>query len=149
MKCTNHPEVDAQGMCTHCGKVFCKDCLMEIDGKLICKEDIAKVFEANKTAAPPINVTITNTNANVNANTNNNTNMNSNNGSFVPLKSKMIALLLAIFLGFIGVHRFYVGKSGTGILWLCTCGLFGIGWFIDIILIIFGSFTDSMGRPLE
>ncbi len=58
-------------------------------------------------------------------------------------KSRMITLLLAIFLGEIGIHRFYAGKVGTGILYLCTGGLFGIGWIVDVIMIAMGSFTDK------
>lgn len=53
-----------------------------------------------------------------------------NNMGIVPgisRKSKTTALLLCIFLGGLGVHRFYVGKGGTGILYLFTAGLFGIG----------------------
>ncbi len=61
----------------------------------------------------------------------------------------MVALLLCIFLGEIGAHRFYVGKIGTGILYLLTCGLFGIGWVIDIILIVAGSFKDQFDLPLR
>ena len=64
-------------------------------------------------------------------------------------KSKMVALLLLIFLGFIGAHRFYVGKIGTGIIWFLTGALGGIGWFIDLIMIITGSFKDKNGNALE
>lgn len=64
-------------------------------------------------------------------------------------KSRLVALLLCIFLGGLGAHRFYVGKIGTGILWLCTAGLFGIGWLIDLIKICCGSFRDSAGAPLR
>ena len=41
-------------------------------------------------------------------------------------KSRLIALLLCIFVGGLGIHRFYVGKIGTGVLWLLTAGCFGI-----------------------
>lgn len=64
-------------------------------------------------------------------------------------KSKTTAGLLCFFLGELGIHRFYVGKVGTGILWLCTAGLFGIGWLIDLIMIICGKFKDSSGLNLS
>ena len=48
------------------------------------------------------------------------------------MKSKLIAYLLWFFLGVFGVHRFYLGKVGSGILYLFTLGVFGIGWFIDL-----------------
>lgn len=60
-------------------------------------------------------------------------------------KSRLVALLLCIFLGGIGVHRFYLGKIGTGVVWLLTAGCFGIGWIIDIILIACGSAKDKNG----
>lgn len=50
-------------------------------------------------------------------------------------KNKWISLLLCIFLGWLGIHRFYEGKVVTGILYLFTLGFFGIGWIIDIIRI--------------
>jgi len=49
--------------------------------------------------------------------------------------NKWIALSLCLLLGYLGMHRFYEGKTGTAILWLCTGGLLGIGIFVDAILI--------------
>lgn len=63
-------------------------------------------------------------------------------------KSRMIAFLLCTFLGTLGIHRFYVNKVGTGILWLLTFGCFGIGALIDWILILCGEFKDDEGHPL-
>lgn len=63
-------------------------------------------------------------------------------------KSKTTDLLLCIFLGTLGVHRFYEGKIGTGILWLCTLGLFGIGWIVDIVLIVTNKAKDKNGLPI-
>lgn len=65
-----------------------------------------------------------------------------------PLKKRSVALALCIFFGGLGAHRFYVGKIGTGILWLLTLGLCGIGTIIDLVCIIMDSFTDDAGRQL-
>lgn len=65
--------------------------------------------------------------------------------NYVSPKNRAVAALLCFFFGIFGVHRFYVGKIGTGLLWLFTGGCFGIGAFIDFIFIICGSFTDSKG----
>ena len=50
--------------------------------------------------------------------------------------NKWIALALCILLGYLGLHRFYEGKIWTGILWLCTGGLCGVGVIVDAILIV-------------
>lgn len=63
-------------------------------------------------------------------------------------KSFVAALLLCLFLGSIGVHRFYVGKVGTGILQIVTLGGLGIWVLIDLIMIIVGSFKDKKGNTL-
>jgi len=61
-------------------------------------------------------------------------------------KSRLAALLLCIFTGFLGVHRFYVGKVGTGVLMIFTGGVFGILVLVDFIMIVTGGFTDAEGR---
>jgi len=53
-----------------------------------------------------------------------------------------------MFLGYLGIHQFYVNKVCLGILYLCTGGLFGIGIFVDFILILVGTFKDDRGLPL-
>lgn len=64
-------------------------------------------------------------------------------------KSKVVALILAILFGYLGIHKFYLGKIGMGILYLFTCGLFGIGWVVDIIQIAVGKATDGHGLLLK
>ena len=72
----------------------------------------------------------------------------STNANVVGSKSWLVALLLCFFLGVIGVHRFYVGKIGTGILQIVTFGGFGIWVLIDLIMIVVGKFTDKQGYAL-
>jgi len=62
------------------------------------------------------------------------------------VKSRTTALLLCLFFGNFGAHRFYVGRSGSGVAYLCTFGIFSIGSFVDLIMILAGSFKDSFGN---
>lgn len=64
-------------------------------------------------------------------------------------KSAVATLLLCMFLGNLGVHRFYVGKWVTGILMLLTFGGLGIWYLVDIALIVCNRFTDCRGRVVE
>ena len=61
--------------------------------------------------------------------------------------SKTAAVLITFFLGGLGVHRFMAGKTGTGIIWLLTGGCFGIGWIVDFVQVVTGSFTKKDGSP--
>lgn len=63
-------------------------------------------------------------------------------------KNWLTTLLLCIFLGNLGVHRFYAGKIGTGILMLLTCGGCGIWTIVDLIMLIMGNFTDKDGNAI-
>jgi TM2 domain-containing membrane protein YozV len=64
-------------------------------------------------------------------------------------KSFMTTLLLALFAGWAGVHRFYTGHTMIGVIQLLTCGGMGFWSLLDIIFIVTGKYTDAQGRPLQ
>ena len=70
--------------------------------------------------------------------------------SNVSEKSRLVALRCCFVFcwAFLGVHRFYVGKIGTGILMALTLGGLGVWNLIDVILISVGSFRDSEGKKV-
>ncbi|MBQ6165501.1 MAG: TM2 domain-containing protein [Clostridia bacterium] len=95
---------------------------------------IEKKTEPAVVQQPPVqnipNIVINNANNNVNTNT------NINGGIQGKPKNKWVALILCIFLGFFGAHKFYEGKIGMGVLYIFTCGLFFVGVIIDAIAIL-------------
>lgn len=60
----------------------------------------------------------------------------------------LLLAILPVMIGFSGIHRFYCGHIGTGILMLITLGGCGIWTIIDIVRIANGTFTDAYGNPL-
>lgn len=64
-------------------------------------------------------------------------------------KSKQKALKYCLFGGWFGLHHYYVGNIGKGILYTFTGGLFLLGWAIDLIKIATGSFRDNAKAPLR
>lgn len=110
---------------------FCKHCGAKIpSAAVICTHCGCQVEEVKQTEQPSIVIN--------NANTNTNTNTNNLNAAMLGIrtKNKWVAFLLCFFLGYLGAHKFYEGRVGSGILYLFTVGLFGIGWFIDCIILL-------------
>ena len=109
---------------------FCKHCGGKIPASAVICTLCGCQVEEIKNAEQP-NIVINNSNSNVN------TNANINAAMFgLRPKNKWVAFALCFFLGFVGAHKFYEGKAGRGILYLFTCGLFGIGWFVDCIALL-------------
>lgn len=110
-----------QKYCKHCGELIDKDCvvcpkcgkqveeLKSSDKNIIINNSSSSSASASASASPNIIVT-------------------------GKPKNKWISLLLCIFT--VCGHKFYEGKIGMGVLYLLTCGLFFIGWIIDIIALI-------------
>ncbi len=69
-------------------------------------------------------------------------------GSLVSDRNKSIAMLLCFFFGYFGGHLFYVGRWKKGLVYLFTCGLFCIGWLVDLFAIGANKFKDAKGRTV-
>ncbi|MDE6056340.1 MAG: TM2 domain-containing protein [Lachnospiraceae bacterium] len=127
---------DHAASCPHCGtplgnKKYCKFCGEQIDSDCVICPKCGKQLEnintnnsnVNIVTSPTISVTDT-------------LSAPARPGVSGRKKDKWVAFLLCLFVGFFGVHKFYEGKVGMGILYLFTLGLCGIGWFIDLLIIL-------------
>lgn len=110
---------------------FCKYCGAKIPMDAVVCTFCGRQVEMLQSQQQPVIIN-NSTTQNASPIINQNTAMNMGNP-----KSKLVAILLCFFLGEFGVHRFYEGKVGTGILWMLTLGLFGIGWLVDLIILLF------------
>lgn len=120
----------SQGTSTEIKTKFCKHCGAKIpEEAVICTACGCQVEEVKQAAQPNIVINNSNNNSNINA--------NMVGGRIGNPKNKWVSLLLCVFLGVFGAHKFYEGKIGMGILYLFTGGLFGLGAIIDFIAILF------------
>ena len=111
---------------------FCKHCGGKIPADaVLCTLCGRQVEDISQQVSPQPQIIINNDNIN----TNTNTNMVGVPG--MRAKNKWVSVLLCLFLGVFGVHRFYEGKIGTGLIYLLTFGLFGVGAPIDILIMPF------------
>ena len=119
---------------------FCKFCGAKIPvDAVLCTSCGRQVEELKQTQQTP-NIVINNSNSSVNTNSNTNNNTNAvGTGAVIRVgkaKNKWVALILCLCLGGLGAHKFYEGKIGMGILYLCTGGLMLIGVIIDFIVLL-------------
>ena len=109
---------------------FCQHCGGKIpEAAVVCTLCGCQVEQIKQAEQPSI--VINNSNSNVN------TNQNIMNAMGVHTRNKWVAFLLCFFLGYFGAHKFYEGRTGSGILYLLTFGLFGFGWMLDCIILLF------------
>lgn len=133
-----NPLEEGQIICSYCGAdavptKFCKHCGQKIDAKcVVCPKCGKQVEELSAQTTSPIVINNTNTNTNTNAN------INAAPVRYRPGKmiNKWVAFLLCLFLGEFGAHKFYEGKIVMGLIYLFTFGLLGIGWLVDLIVIL-------------
>lgn len=108
INCTKHPDREASGMCVSCGKPFCEECLSEVKGKNYCKTCLAETIELlqkRDTSRPKTSS-----------------------------KKKGVAILLWIFFGGLGAHRFYIGRTWTGLMMLLL-------WAFNTVIAVSSSLT--------
>jgi len=162
MFCHKHIKIAAKGACVHCGKLFCADCLVLVDGKFYCKEHVKLLFIG------PLSDVLDEVRSKTDVRYSNPYEEKPYDERFCPPplpsvykeesedtfgnspQKRIVALLLCLPpFGFAGFHRFYVGKTDTGLVWLCSLGLLGMGWLMDLTAISLGFFKDSYGRRLR
>ena len=155
--CYIHQDAEAIGTCVGCGKFICEGCNIEIKGKNYCKTCLDELFdeknkkieklEDNKSAQPMV---FMNAGGGGGGSSSSSSSSASNGGGAFAgryTKSKVAAGLLGIFLGSFGIHKFYLGRWGWGVIYLLFCWTYipGIVGFIEGIVYLLSS-DESFAR---
>ena len=132
--CKNHPDTSATAQCCVCGDWFCADCIATVGDKVYCKSHVQEAFSRDtaKGEEPPE----------------------------ISPYSRTVALLLCFFCGLIGLHLFYTGYVGRGILYIVLLiasplliGAPFVALFVlvvrDFIMIAAGTAKDSQNRIIS
>ena len=150
MYCYIHPDKPAVGTCVGCGKFICSECQTEIQNKNYCKSCVNSIIMENQKKINKLEdsgkqqpMVFMNAGGGGGGSSSSAAAGGGTGGRMVPIKSKVAAGLLAIFLGGIGVHKFYLGKPLMGLLYLIFCWT-GIPAIIGLIEgIIYLTKTDE------
>lgn len=143
--CAVHQDVEASGICIGCGKFFCEDCLIEVKGKNYCRNCLDELIESKEKKIEKLEdrqhqqqpmVFMNAGGASSSSSSSVNHTSSAAPTTYHTTKSKLIAGLLALFLGGFGIHKFYLGKWGQGLLYLVFCWTYipGIIGFIEGIV---------------
>ncbi len=109
---------------------FCSECGQKVLRKAIICPHCGCQIGAAKTEGKEPRIIINNTNQN----SNNNVAPSTPYGA--RMRSKWTAFFLCLFLGWMGAHKFYEGKIGTGVIYALTGGIFGLGWLFDTLSLL-------------
>lgn len=120
---------DKTKFCKHCGNKIPEDAV-------VCNVCGRQVEELKQSAMAQPSIVINNENTNSNTNVNTNINENTNENKSGKPKNKWVSFVLCLLLGYFGAHKFYEGKIGMGVLYLCTFGLCFVGVIVDLIAIL-------------
>lgn len=161
MNCYVHPDKGAIGTCVGCGKFICSECCTEIKGKNYCKNCVnelvierEKKIEKLEDSSKQQPMVFMNAGGGGGGSSSSSSSSSSSasaaapSGRMVPIKSKVAAGLLAIFLGGIGAHKFYLGKPLMGLLYLLFfwTGIPAIVGFIEGIIYLTKSDADFAAK---
>lgn len=152
MHCYVHNDREAVGTCVGCGKFICEECNTEVRGKCHCKNCISEIIsEKNKkiekledksenSKQPYVFMNAAGGGGGGSSSSTNNNNNNNNYNNFYPRpiycdKNKTTAIILALLLGWLGIHRFYLGEKRAGKKYLLFCWT-GVTFLLTIVDII-------------